>query len=93
MISIYRGHDTGLSGQSTKSLLGLLKYYEVTPLLHDQRRITNKTQNKDTPNTPVKNKPEGDQDGGIRIKRERDGGAGGRGRGKKAKAEVIVIDD
>jgi hypothetical protein len=29
MIAIYRGYDTGLAGQSTKSLLGLLKYYEV----------------------------------------------------------------
>jgi hypothetical protein len=29
MITIYRGHDAGLAGQSKKSLFGLLKYYEV----------------------------------------------------------------
>ena len=29
MIKIYRGHDDGLVCQSKKSLLGLLKYYEV----------------------------------------------------------------
>ena len=29
MIAGYRGHDKGLAGQSKKSLLSLLKYYEV----------------------------------------------------------------
>jgi hypothetical protein len=30
MITVYRGHSTGLTNQNTKSLFGLLKYYEVS---------------------------------------------------------------
>lgn len=30
MIAVYRGRDDGLAGQSKKSLLGLLKHYEVS---------------------------------------------------------------
>jgi hypothetical protein len=33
MIAGYRGHDKGLAGQSHRSLMTLLKHYEVPPLL------------------------------------------------------------
>jgi hypothetical protein len=32
MITVYRGSDTGLAAQNTKSLLGLLRYYEASTL-------------------------------------------------------------
>jgi hypothetical protein len=32
MITVYRGSDSGLAAQNAKSLLGLLKYYEVSTL-------------------------------------------------------------
>jgi hypothetical protein len=93
MISIYRGHDTGLAGQSTKSLLGLLKYYEVITTTSKQHGLANETQNKDAQSTPVKREPEVRKEGSVRIKREREDAVGGRGTGKKAKKEVIVLDD
>lgn len=60
LITIYCGHDTGLEGQTTKSLPGLLEYYQVLlpPTTHCML-VANKMQKKDAQSTPMKAEREG----------------------------------
>lgn len=98
MIIIYRGHDIGLAGQPTKSLAGLLEYYQVAPSYHPSKNSTDQIQKKDSQSAPIKAEHKEVAEEGVRIKRENndDGGASGSG-GKTRKTErvrvVIVLDD
>ncbi|KAH7094843.1 hypothetical protein FB567DRAFT_586195 [Paraphoma chrysanthemicola] len=79
MIAGHRGRDKGLAGQSRKSLMALLKYYEK----------------QDEQNLSVKHEAGEEDEGAVRIKRERDDGGAAREGSKRRKKEpeIIVLDD
>ncbi|KAJ8118645.1 hypothetical protein OPT61_g396 [Boeremia exigua] len=77
MIAFHRGRDNGLAGQSKRSLLGLLRFYE----------------DKDKRSTPIKREPASQGCNVIRIKREHGGDEPAPCTRKRAKPEIIVLDD
>ncbi|KAH7085198.1 hypothetical protein BKA63DRAFT_597881 [Paraphoma chrysanthemicola] len=78
MIAGHRGHDKGLAGQSRKSLMALLKYYEK----------------KDEQDLSVKHEADEKCKRAVRIKRERDDGAAREGiKRRRKERDVIALDD